>query len=147
MVYQAHFIMMTVINDSYKCNFETTPVLCAHLHKCTGEGSRHFIIDTIGNLNRKSNATVYNDLVNAFYAWESDIAILDVWYSISDVGYDIRRWIWYQMSDIILESWKQKMAFCPIWHPIVSKLNSSIVRTELNACNTAMATLGVELLV
>ena len=27
---------------SAMCNFETMPVLCAHLHKCTGEGSRHF---------------------------------------------------------------------------------------------------------
>ena len=29
---------------SAMCNFEITPVLCAHLHtcKCVGEGSRHF---------------------------------------------------------------------------------------------------------
>ena len=27
---------------SAMCNFETTPVLCANLHECAGEGSRHF---------------------------------------------------------------------------------------------------------
>ena len=27
---------------SAMCNFETMPVLCAYLHKCTGEGSWHF---------------------------------------------------------------------------------------------------------
>ena len=27
---------------SAMCNFETTPVLCAHLHKCAGKGSQHF---------------------------------------------------------------------------------------------------------
>ena len=27
---------------SAMCNFETTPILCANLHECAGEGSRHF---------------------------------------------------------------------------------------------------------
>ena len=27
---------------SAMCNFETTPVLCANLHKCAGKGSQHF---------------------------------------------------------------------------------------------------------
>ena len=28
---------------SAMCNFETTPVLCAHLHKCVGEGTESLI--------------------------------------------------------------------------------------------------------